>query len=846
MKISKTTSFILFVFIFLPVIFFYKYFFTGKVPFSGNLLTSFYSPWKEESYEGFGGGIPNKPIGFDNIRIFLPNIQLTVEELKHSRLPLWNPFIFSGNSHIGMYQTAIFYPFSLVFLFLPLIDAWSVLVIIQPVLAVLFTYLFLRSLKLPKSASMFGGLVFAYSGWMISWWEESLVIEHSILWLPLALFSLTRIWQTGGKTFVYSFLLFSSLLFSLFAGFFQTTVYLFLVVTLWHIFLWIKYRNVNSHLSSGLTGIFIFVLALGAAGVQWLPAIEAFARSPRTVVDVRFLFESYLMPWQHLITFLVPDFWGNPGTYNYIFPKAFYHEKVVYIGVIAFLFFLVGLLVKGSKTKLFWGVLSILFITGGFNLPTSWLPYTLHIPVLGSAQPGRIFSVATFCMSVVSAFGFYAFFEKTKETEGLTKKILFVLTLVLILLAVLVFLIRVYFQSCRGLVIPGFCETANLFNIPSLHQMLYMGNLEKFISVHTMTTLRNIIPPFFFLIGSWSMILILKKWKRSAMAIAFGLTILSSFYFAQKYVYFSERQFTFPQTPLISKLRESGGIDRVWGYGNGYIDKNFLSFFRIYSPEGYAPFFASVYARLLNTIRTNGIWSDEVNRADVDLSPTSEKDKLLDNPYRRRLMQVMGVAYIIESKVGPDKEKLTMDDRFPASSFQLIWENDIWRIWKFLEAVPRINLVYDYLVESDMQKAANILFDESFNPKTTVIVDKGSFSKVSFASNESLTDVRSGSQVDIARYEPTVIEVNVEATGSSILFISDTFDTGWKATVDGQKVDILRADIAFRGVAVSEGKHIVRLAYDPDNVRIGMIISLVSLISFIGYCMYKAHVLRSF
>ncbi|WP_418608307.1 YfhO family protein [Georgenia sp. SUBG003] len=48
-----------------------------------------------------------------------------------------------------------------------------------------------------------------------------------------------------------------------------------------------------------------------------------------------------------------------------------------------------------------------------------------------------------------------------------------------------------------------------------------------------------------------------------------------------------------------------------------------------------------------------------------------------------------------------------------------------------------------------------------------------------------------------------------------MLVVADGLHDGWEASVDGEPVDIVRADYAMRGVPVPAGDHVVELAYRP-------------------------------
>lgn len=72
--------------------------------------------------------------------------------LAKGTIPLWNPYIYSGTPFVGGVQSAIFYPLNLIFLVLPVYVAINYSIILHVFLSGVFTYLYLRFIKLrPKS-----------------------------------------------------------------------------------------------------------------------------------------------------------------------------------------------------------------------------------------------------------------------------------------------------------------------------------------------------------------------------------------------------------------------------------------------------------------------------------------------------------------------------------------------------------------------------------------------------------------------------------------------------------------------------------------------------------------------
>jgi hypothetical protein len=62
-----------------------------------------------------------------------------------------------------------------------------------------------------------------------------------------------------------------------------------------------------------------------------------------------------------------------------------------------------------------------------------------------------------------------------------------------------------------------------------------------------------------------------------------------------------------------------------------------------------------------------------------------------------------------------------------------------------------------------------------------------------------------------------------EADGPALLVASETWDAGWTVEVDGQARPLLRADHAWRAVALDPGRHEVRFRYRPRTVLWGAV-----------------------
>ena len=90
---------------------------------------------------------------------------------------------------------------------------------------------------------------------------------------------------------------------------------------------------------------------------------------------------------------------------------------------------------------------------------------------------------------------------------------------------------------------------------------------------------------------------------------------------------------------------------------------------------------------------------------------------------------------------------------------------------------------------------------------------------------------------------PDRVEIEVEMEDAGWLVLRDTFASGWRARIDQQVTEIVRADYLFRAVRVPAGRHIVSFQYRPVSFYWGVGVSLLSLI-VVGWLMFGRAKLR--
>ena len=105
----------------------------------------------------------------DPVIAFNPWLKFQRDELQQGRLPLWNPWIGAGLPHLGNGSSAIFFPLHSLFYLFDFKFALLINAFLKLYLAGLFTYCYLRKLRLSPPASFFGAIAYMFCGFQIVW-----------------------------------------------------------------------------------------------------------------------------------------------------------------------------------------------------------------------------------------------------------------------------------------------------------------------------------------------------------------------------------------------------------------------------------------------------------------------------------------------------------------------------------------------------------------------------------------------------------------------------------------------------------------------------------------------------
>jgi hypothetical protein len=145
-----------------------------------------------------------------------------------------------------------------------------------------------------------------------------------------------------------------------------------------------------------------------------------------------------------------------------------------------------------------------------------------------------------------------------------------------------------------------------------------------------------------------------------------------------------------------------------------------------------------------------------------------------------------------------------------------IWRSDSEKIYENPETLPPAFVVPQVIEEGDDEAAMSLL--KASDPSIVAVVPE-------LPKNLQLRSEQPGKARVVRRSSN---EIEVEAEGPGWLVVSEVWAPGWYARIDGSPNKVYRTDVAFLGLALPSGSHLIEFEYAPVGWKWGRWVSLIT------------------
>ena len=233
---------------------------------------------------------------------------------------------------------------------------------------------------------------------------------------------------------------------------------------------------------------------------------------------------------------------------------------------------------------------------------------------------------------------------------------------------------------------------------------------------------------------------------------------------------------------------------------------------------------ASMVLKLENTLGYNPLRIDGYERA-VGPGDNAGDPNLRHFPgtfrgYKSHLAALLGIEYLVL-----DRPLARLPRPVPRPAATPIYASDTMYIYKLGKTAPRAYFASKIkAVDSEQVLDEHVLPD--FDGTREVLIDQSSMADLRIAHDQVLGEGAGGalskaidapdqSRLSIVKYGDNSVEIEVDADQTGIVVLHDLFYPGWEVRVDGRRQPVLHANILFRGVEVSAGRHRIEFAFHP-------------------------------
>ena len=189
--------------------------------------------------------------------------------------------------------------------------------------------------------------------------------------------------------------------------------------------------------------------------------------------------------------------------------------------------------------------------------------------------------------------------------------------------------------------------------------------------------------------------------------------------------------------------------------------------------------------------------------------------RLLEHEPKERFWDLLNVRYLLTWRADYGGGPKLLSDKLPKGEEMHLFERP--------SALPRAWVVHHQEVIADDEAAFARLVSPDFDPRSAAILPAApDFALGRDGAPGAPVSGPSTGSAEIAHKSTSSLTVRVSSPEPGLLVLAEVYTPGWQATIDGQPVEVLRADYTLRAVPVPAGDHEVRLRYDPPSFKVGL------------------------
>ncbi len=760
-------------------------------------------PWRY-SYER----VPvNNPINTDPIKQVYPRRAWTDEVIKQGAWPLWNPTVLTGTPNLPDGQIGLFYPPTLLFLLIPLAQAFGLYAFLHVILAGAGAYCCARQLKLGAGPALLAAACYMFNGYFLTW----LYFPHhtgATAILPWCFWAIER--AVRGER--WSRWALASVIFALpLLSHLQLALYIYLGMGGYGLACALQAREWRARWRIVAGFSLAVALALALSAVQLLPAFELSAQGQRG--EIGFEQTSAQDQFLSLLQLALPMLGGAPRATPPAWGPAMLRVPMPYIGIVPLLLVALALLFSRHPASFFLGLLAIGAFALAIASPLLQL-FVALVPLYRQFEDHtRWFVLWYFATSMLAALGAWELLQRGEQPAPGSGWVRVANRILL---------------GTTALVVVGW----------SLWHMQLLTPQSRYGFYITLIRQQSpLVPIAIAALGLLALALLLaprlpRAGRSAALALAIGVTVFDLLWHGGAYntsIDLAALRPTsdltaglaayppaapdqlYPPTRQVAFLLSQPGPFRILGGDYTALAPNFASTFGIEDIRGYQSLYFERYNRLARLV--DGKDFSKTGEGNVNLRA------YFSSAYKQRhLLDMLNVKYILFEPGGVNPQLF--------APLELVQENDEGRIYRNPDVLPRAWLVHAAEVIPDDDAQLTRLARADFDPAAVAILP---------SSVPPVATPASPEPAPVIAYAPNRAEVRANVAAPAVLMLSDAYSDDWRVTVDGQPATLYRANYAFRGVWLPAGEHTVVFIYRPRTFLIGGAISLLTLLMLGAY-----------